>query len=68
MIRQLTLTSRQEWRTHHAVMDAARALGACFQCATLIGFYATTKPEERTPPKLHPRCERGMQAAEQGAA
>jgi len=67
MTRQLTLTNRQEWRTHHAVMDRARELGACFRCATMIGFHATTKPEERTSLEIHPRCARGLAAVETGA-
>jgi hypothetical protein len=35
---------REDWRKHHEVMDAARAQGADFHCATMAGFAATDEP------------------------
>lgn len=59
--RTTPIEDRVAWREHHANMDAARARGACFDCATKIGFAATDARNgiERAL-HLHPRCMGGI--------
>jgi hypothetical protein len=37
------IESRADWQIHYAAKDKALADGACFQCATEIGFAAVEK-------------------------
>jgi rubrerythrin len=48
------IENRALWKTHHAAMDAAKAKGSDFHCATECGFAAVEKRE----PKVCPTCQR----------
>jgi hypothetical protein len=48
--------SYEDWVNHDAAFMAAKERGACFDCATRIGFAVTDKP--KTTPVLCARCVR----------
>ena len=48
------MEERAARQVHNAAFDAAKARGADFHCATIVGFAATNNPP--TEPKLCPVC------------
>jgi hypothetical protein len=53
-------TNSDDWSTHDWAFLSAKAKGACFDCATRMGFAATDKP--KTTPQICAKCvRRGVQ-------